>query len=215
MASKLKSAWHHLLDSLAHYVMHFFWVAVMTAILGVAAFVRGNKLLFLALIIACGLFLSVILVTYLLHMRDLRRREHRLPWRRRRELRRYTDAGLGWRVPPESHTQLRDGRMAAVLSIAPVPGSELPQPLDIVVACGGNITEAISTFYLDPSQPEEVPVSGDVEIDAPSGSMVTLRLLSPKLLPPARWDLMLVSAGNAAIRVLSVRRAPRKSEAEV
>jgi hypothetical protein len=133
--------------------------------------------------------------------------------RRKRKLRNWTDRGLDWRVLPESHQQLPDGRMTAILSIASAPGGELPQPLDLVVTCAGNIAEAASAFHFDPSRPEEIPISGDVEIDTPRDGRVELRLVSPKLLPPARWDLRLVSAGNAAVRVVDVRRAPRKGEA--
>lgn len=130
--------------------------------------------------------------------------------RSRWKLRHWTDAGLNWVVLRDSHTTLRDGRMAAILSITPVPDSDLPQPLDIIITCAGRIAEVSSRFYRDASEVGKTDTSGDVEIDAPQGKTVAVRLCSPKLLPPCRWDLTLTSAGNAEIKVLDVKRAPRK-----
>jgi len=134
-------------------------------------------------------------------------------WRRRWKLRHWTDAGLNWFVLPDSHMTRKDGRMAAILAITPVPGSDLPQPLDVIVTCAGKIAHVSSTFYSEASRTGEPHSSGDVVIPAPSGGKtVRLQLLSPKLLPPARWDLTLTSAGNAEIKVVEVKHAPRKGE---
>lgn len=127
--------------------------------------------------------------------------------RLRQTHRRWTDAGLSWAVKPESHTALRDGRMTAILDIAPILGSELPQPLDIFITCAGSVAEVSSKFFLDGST-NEFGLSGDVEIWPPTKNTISLRLVSPKLLPPSRWELSIVSGGNAAVRVLSVKRAP-------
>lgn len=126
------------------------------------------------------------------------------------KLRHWTDAGLNWVVLRDSHTTLPCGRMAAILSITPVPGSDLPQPLDIIITCAGRIAAVGSKFYPDASEAGKTDTSGDVEIDAPQGKTVAVSLCSPKLLPPCRWDLTLTSAGNAEIKVLDVKRAPRK-----
>lgn len=128
------------------------------------------------------------------------------------KLRHWTDAGLNWRVLLNSHTALRDGRMVAILSITPVPGSDLPQPLELIITCAGRIADGGgSRFYSDASEVGKSDLSGDIEIEAPRGKTIVVRLLSPKLLPPARWDLTLTSGGNAEIRVLDVKRAPRKA----
>lgn len=125
----------------------------------------------------------------------------------KRSHRRWTDAGLSWAIKPSSHVSLGDGRMTAILDIAPISGSELPQPLDIFITCAGLVAEVSSKFYSDGST-NEFGLSGDVEIWPPIKNTLSLRLVSPKLLPPARWELSIVSGGNAAVRVLSVKRAP-------
>ena len=127
--------------------------------------------------------------------------------RRRWRMRHWTSAGLNWRVLPESHGVAPDGRMHAILSITPAPGSELPQPLDFVVICAGLIAEVSSRFYFDQANPGGES-SGDIEIDAPEGKSVRFKLVSPKLLPPARLDLTLHSKGNAEVKVVDVKRAP-------
>jgi hypothetical protein len=130
-------------------------------------------------------------------------------WRHHWRMRHWTSEGLNWRVLPESHGTGRDGRMYAILSITPVPGSELPQPLDLLVACRGLIGELSTRFYFDQAKPEGES-SGDVEIEQPEGKTARLTLLSPKFLPPVRLDVILHSQGNAEVKVEYVKRAPEK-----
>jgi hypothetical protein len=130
--------------------------------------------------------------------------------RQRFKTRRWTDAGLSWTVG--GHQLLKDGRMAAILAIAPIPGSELPQPLQVIVTCAGRIAEASSVFHIDADKAETPPRSGDVEIGAPEEKQIRLVLYSPKLLPPSRWDLTLISAGNTEVKVVELKRAPRRGD---
>lgn len=135
-------------------------------------------------------------------------RRHFNVLRERWRMRNWTSDGLNWRVLPDSHGVDRNQKARAILSITPVPGSELPQPLEIVVVCAGLISDISSRFYFDQSKLEGES-SGAVEIDAPEGKSVKLKLFSPKLFPPARWDLILHSGGNAEVKVVDVRRAPQ------
>jgi hypothetical protein len=127
-------------------------------------------------------------------------------WRERRKLRDWTSAGLNWEITGRGTMQ--SGATHACLSIRPVQDSELPQPLDFIVTCAGLIAEVSSRFYRDESRLEGES-SGNVEIGRPEGKSVRLKLLSPKLLPPARLDLTVVSKGNAEVQVVDVRRAPK------
>ena len=205
MASKLKGLWHHLVDSLLHYVMHFFWSAVVIAAIGVLAYLRGNQALFIGSAIGVAFCLLVVVINYLLHVRIVWKREHRLSWKRRRELSGYTSAGLDWKITGATEV---GGKAVAILRVSPT--SELPQPLELHITCLGGIEAVVGTsFYPDKVRVAESDPSAQFEIPHhPSGQkdvFVTLR--SPKLHPPSVLTIQLRSVGNAEIRVLTVKRS--------
>lgn len=110
--------------------------------------------------------------------------------------RHWTDAGLNWMVNPPSHAvHVGHGLRSCTLSIKPVPGSEVPQPLRLRIYTNSIIEAAYAV--------------GDTEIERPEGRCVEVRLISPKLLAP---DEILVKLDcrddGEKIRVLEVRRAP-------
>lgn len=109
---------------------------------------------------------------------------------------RWTDAGLNWMVDPATHAvHVGPGLTSCVLSIKPIPGSEVPQPLRLHIFTNSIIEAAY--------------VSGDTEIERPIGKCIELKIISPKLLPPDEIFVKLDCRDNGErIMVMEVRRAP-------
>lgn len=124
---------------------------------------------------------------------------------RRWALRRYTTAGLSWRV--FGHAEIQ-GKAVAILRIT--SSGDLPQPLEIVVTCLGGIESVGPSFHPDPVKPTERDADSDIEVEHPGGRrVVSFVLRSPKLQAPGFLDVTLRSIGNAEIRVIEVRRNPQ------
>lgn len=126
---------------------------------------------------------------------------------RRWRLSRYTSLGLNWKV--YGHSLVAE-KAVALLRITST--GELPQPLEIVIRCAGQIADVGPGFYPDQTRPGERDHTSDIEVpSADDKKVVSFVLRSPKLHPPGYLDVRLRSVGNAEIRVLEVKRNPEGS----
>jgi hypothetical protein len=117
---------------------------------------------------------------------------------------RTTDAGLNWKIVSRFLRE-SDNRAIAILRVSPL--GELPQPLRLFIESEARLASASVDYVPDPVQPAKRDDSTEVEIVDPGGrKMVETTLRAPKLHPPACLDVVLVSEGNADIRVKTVRR---------
>jgi len=202
MARRFRGLWHTFERAVV-----FFHVgaAVVSGVGWLVAYVRGlDRSVIVGLAFGFGYCLLVLTLCFLVWLRTKWKSEHRLPLRRRWELRRYTSAGLNWRISSRGEVQ---GKAVAILRVTST--SDLPQPLELVVTCLGRIEGLSASFYLDPARPTDSDRAAEIEIPYSGGQKtVSLILRSPKLHTPGYLDIVLTSAGNAEIRVLTVKRNP-------
>jgi hypothetical protein len=186
------------MGSLFHYLMHFVWGSIVTALLAAFAWVARSRSLLLGSIIGLAFCLVVIATVWTHRFREVRRRESPEIRRIRRELSYFTDAGLSWemvdRVFVNEHTEV-------TLRIRPTgAGDELPQPLGLLVTCAG--IQDVLTVKHHPSETD------DFDIYPPDNTRLILKLRSPRLYPPAHLDVRLRSKGTD-LTVMSVKRNPK------
>lgn len=119
--------------------------------------------------------------------------------------RRYTSVGLTWDVV--DRTNGPNGTCNTVIAIWPVPGSELPQPLYLLIKGTADIRGATTAYFANDGAQERPRYW--IEIGAHRRCpYVEVRLETPKLLPPARFVVTLGSDGNTHVEVEYVKRRP-------
>jgi len=170
-----KALWHHLRDSFFHYVMHHVWVfiggAALSILAAVWAVMKHSSPLFGVAVGVASALLVVIAAAVGSHVLEERRQETPAMRRRRKEIGRYTDAGLSWE--PTDRTFVND-RAEVTLLIRPTQsGSELPQPLELLIACSG-IEEVLDVRH-HPSG------GGEFHIFPHDNTKLIVRLDAPRL----------------------------------
>lgn len=112
-----------------------------------------------------------------------------------------TSKGFEWHSESHRPQPGSDSPWWEVVTISPLPGSDLPQPLEMFVTCEDSVAEVSSIFYRDGQK------GGDhVETIHPNEETFSLSL-PPKLWQSARWELAITSTDDKQpVKVVSVKR---------
>lgn len=113
-----------------------------------------------------------------------------------------TDTGLSWKIVDRG---MSGDQATAVLRVEAV--GRIPQPLELYVTSVARIQSVSGRLIPDPLKPTGEEPHAEMEIFCPAGDRTfQLKLIAPKLHPPAYLDILMHSEGNADIRVVRVQR---------